>query len=132
LQNLILFPDVGRPQKAEGVRKIVTRKYAYLIYYVVDDLADEIVILRPTGSARGMAGIIPERWAASSGFRKNEHAKRIRPQLMTSREPPRHIGKYDVQIDFLKYLSVSIGRVHEFEESLHHRSSPAASRTFGQ
>jgi hypothetical protein len=48
----------------------VTRKYAYLMYYVVDDLADEIVILRPTGSARGVGGIIPERWAASSGFRR--------------------------------------------------------------
>jgi plasmid stabilization system protein ParE len=72
LQNLILFPDVGRPQKDEGVRKIVTRKYAYLIYYVV---TDEIVILHPTGSARGMGGIVPERWAASPGFRKNEHAK---------------------------------------------------------
>jgi toxin ParE1/3/4 len=45
LQNLILFPRVGRLQKAEGVRKIVTRKYAYLIYYMVDELADEIVIL---------------------------------------------------------------------------------------
>jgi hypothetical protein len=32
-------------QKAEGVRRIATRKYAYLIYYMVDDLADEIVIL---------------------------------------------------------------------------------------
>jgi toxin ParE1/3/4 len=39
LQNLILFPHVGRLQKAEGVRKIVTRKY------MIDELADEIVIL---------------------------------------------------------------------------------------
>jgi len=45
LQNLILFPHVGRLQKAEGVRKIETRKYAYLIYYMVDELAGEIVIL---------------------------------------------------------------------------------------
>jgi toxin ParE1/3/4 len=27
------------------VRKIVTRKYAYLIYYMADELADGIVIL---------------------------------------------------------------------------------------
>lgn len=27
LQNLILFPHVGRPQQTEGVRKFVTRKY---------------------------------------------------------------------------------------------------------
>ncbi len=31
LQNLILFPHVGRRQKGEGVRKFVTRKYAYLV-----------------------------------------------------------------------------------------------------
>lgn len=45
LQNLILFPLVGRPQQMEGVRKLVTRKYAYLIYYMIDDPAEEIVIL---------------------------------------------------------------------------------------
>jgi toxin ParE1/3/4 len=31
LQNLILFPHVGR-QKAEGMRKLVTRRYPYLVY----------------------------------------------------------------------------------------------------
>src|SRR5882672_5593455 len=36
LQNLILFPLIGRPQRAEGVRKLVTRNYAYLVYYTVD------------------------------------------------------------------------------------------------
>jgi toxin ParE1/3/4 len=45
LQNLILFPHVGRRQKAEGVRRFVTRKYGYLVYYTVDDVAEEIVIL---------------------------------------------------------------------------------------
>ena len=45
LQILILFPHLGRKQRVEGVRKLVTRKYAYLVYYVVDDAADEIVIL---------------------------------------------------------------------------------------
>jgi plasmid stabilization system protein ParE len=45
LQDLILFPHAGRPQQTEGVRKFVTRKYAYLIYYTVDVPADEIVIL---------------------------------------------------------------------------------------
>ena len=45
LQDLILFPHVGRPQQTEGVRKFVTRKYAYLVYYVVDDVAEEIIIL---------------------------------------------------------------------------------------
>lgn len=45
LQNLILFPQVGRPQNAAGVRKLVTRKYSYLVYYTVDEAAEEIVIL---------------------------------------------------------------------------------------
>ena len=52
LQNLILFPHVGRRQKAEGVRKFVTPKYRYLIYYAVDEAADEIVILNVKHPAR--------------------------------------------------------------------------------
>jgi toxin ParE1/3/4 len=45
LQTLILFPHVGRKQKVESVRKLVTRKYAYLVYYTVDEATEEIVIL---------------------------------------------------------------------------------------
>ncbi|HWG06431.1 MAG TPA: type II toxin-antitoxin system RelE/ParE family toxin [Beijerinckiaceae bacterium] len=45
LRNLILFPHVGRLQKTEGVRKFVTRRYAYLIYYAVDEHEEEIIIL---------------------------------------------------------------------------------------
>ena len=45
LQNLILFPRVGRRQSTEGVRKIVTRKYGYLVYYTVDETAGEVIIL---------------------------------------------------------------------------------------
>ena len=52
LQNLILFPRVGRNQRVEGVRKLVTRKYAYLIYYTVDETAGEIVILSVKHPAR--------------------------------------------------------------------------------
>ena len=44
LQALILFPHAGRKQKVEGVRKLVTRKYAYLVYYTVDEATEEIVI----------------------------------------------------------------------------------------
>jgi plasmid stabilization system protein ParE len=29
----------------ERVRKLVTRRYPYLVYYTIDDAADEIVIL---------------------------------------------------------------------------------------
>jgi plasmid stabilization system protein ParE len=40
-----LFPQIGRQQKVEGVRKLVTRHYRYLVYYMADDQADEILIL---------------------------------------------------------------------------------------
>jgi len=45
LQNLVLFPHAGRLQQTEGVRKFVTRKYRYLVYYTIDDGAGEIIIL---------------------------------------------------------------------------------------
>lgn len=45
LQNLLLFPHAGRPQTTEGVRKLVTPQYPYLIYYLVDEPADELVVL---------------------------------------------------------------------------------------
>lgn len=32
LQHLQLFPRAGRRQKVQGVRKIVTRRYPYLVY----------------------------------------------------------------------------------------------------
>jgi toxin ParE1/3/4 len=52
LQDLILFPHAGRQQQTEGVRKFVTRKYAYLTYYTVDAAAEEIVILSVKHSAQ--------------------------------------------------------------------------------
>jgi|SRR6266568_1287301 len=52
LQNLILFPQVGRAQSVEGVRKLVTRKYPYLVYYTVDRASEEIVILTIQHPAR--------------------------------------------------------------------------------
>jgi plasmid stabilization system protein ParE len=52
LQNLILFPYVGRLQKAHGIRKFLTRKYVYIVYYAVDESAQEIVILNVKHPAR--------------------------------------------------------------------------------
>jgi plasmid stabilization system protein ParE len=52
LQSLILFPHAGRKQKVEGVRKFVTPRYAYLVYYTVDEPAEEIVILSVKHPAR--------------------------------------------------------------------------------
>jgi plasmid stabilization system protein ParE len=38
LKNLVLFPYSGRKQEVEGVRKIVTRRYPYLVYYRADEM----------------------------------------------------------------------------------------------
>jgi toxin ParE1/3/4 len=45
LETLILFPHVGRKQKTDGVRKFLVRKHRYLVYYTIDEAAEEIVIL---------------------------------------------------------------------------------------
>jgi addiction module RelE/StbE family toxin len=52
LQTLVLFPRIGRRQKVGGVRKLVTRRYKYLVYYVVNDSSEEIVILTIQHPAR--------------------------------------------------------------------------------
>lgn len=45
IQNLLIFPEIGRRQKIEGVRKLVTRKYPYFVYYSIDRIAEEIIII---------------------------------------------------------------------------------------
>ena len=55
LQDLALFPAIGRRQNVEGVRKLVTRRYRYLIYYTIDQPAEEVVILTIQHSARRRA-----------------------------------------------------------------------------
>jgi toxin ParE1/3/4 len=52
LQSLILFPHIGRQQQVEGVRKLVTRRYPYLVYYTADNEAGEVVILAIQHPAR--------------------------------------------------------------------------------
>lgn len=52
LQNLVLFPQVGRRQKVEGVRKLVTRRYPYLVYYSADEAAEEIIVITIQHPAR--------------------------------------------------------------------------------
>jgi toxin ParE1/3/4 len=52
LQNLVVFPEVGRLQSLEGVRKLVTRKYSYIVYYSLDKIHDDIVILTIQHPAR--------------------------------------------------------------------------------
>jgi toxin ParE1/3/4 len=55
LQSLVLFPEVGRRQQIEGVRKLVTRRYSYLVYYRFDRAAEEIVVLTIQHHARDRA-----------------------------------------------------------------------------
>lgn len=52
LQNLVLFPESGRKQRTEGVRKLVTRKYPYLVYYTLDEPAEEIIVIAIQHPAR--------------------------------------------------------------------------------
>jgi toxin ParE1/3/4 len=45
IYQLSIFPEAGAPQNTQGVRKIITRKYPYLIYYTIDHGADEILVI---------------------------------------------------------------------------------------
>jgi len=45
VQKLLAFPRIGRRQTQQGVRRLVTHRYRYLVYYTVNEAADEIVIL---------------------------------------------------------------------------------------
>ena len=36
LQNLTLFPEIGRPQNVERVRKLVISRHRYLVYYMTE------------------------------------------------------------------------------------------------
>ena len=56
LQTLVLFPYIGRRQKTEGVRKLVTRRYPYLVYYTIDEASEEIVIIAIQHPAREREG----------------------------------------------------------------------------
>jgi len=52
VQTLSLFPEIGRKQSVEGIRKLVTRGFPYLIYYNSNREADEIVVLTIRHAAR--------------------------------------------------------------------------------
>jgi toxin ParE1/3/4 len=45
LASVISFPQLGRRQTVEGVRKLVVRRYPYLIYYTVDEPAEQVVVV---------------------------------------------------------------------------------------
>lgn len=51
--QLAMFPGLGRLQRTKGVRKIGVGRFPYKAYYIVDEQADEVVIVsvRPTSRA---------------------------------------------------------------------------------
>ncbi len=50
--QLTHFPGLGRRQRSAGVRKIGVGRYPYNVYYIVDDQADEIVIISVRHTSR--------------------------------------------------------------------------------
>ena len=52
MKLLTAFPLAGRLQTTEGVRKLVTRRYFYLVYYTLNEASDEVVILNVKHPAR--------------------------------------------------------------------------------
>ena len=52
LDHLTVFPRMGRRQSTPGVRKLVTRRYSYLVYYKLDMDAREVVVLSVRHPAR--------------------------------------------------------------------------------
>jgi plasmid stabilization system protein ParE len=52
LDHLTAFPRMGRKQTTPGVRKLVTGRYSYFVYYKVDMDAREVVVLSIRHPAR--------------------------------------------------------------------------------
>ena len=52
LENIAAFPEMGRRQDIEPVRKAVTPKYGYLIYYAIEPGSAEITVLTIQHSKR--------------------------------------------------------------------------------
>ncbi|HUO89245.1 MAG TPA: type II toxin-antitoxin system RelE/ParE family toxin [Rhizomicrobium sp.] len=53
LERLVAFPRMGRRQRTAGVRKFVARRYGYVIYYSIDVVADELIVLSIRHPAQG-------------------------------------------------------------------------------
>ncbi len=52
LHLLADFPRLGRRQSVEQVRKHVARRYGYIVYYQIDETADELIVLTIQHPAR--------------------------------------------------------------------------------
>jgi toxin ParE1/3/4 len=56
LQIVSMFPGIGRRDALDGVRRVGVRRFPYSIYYLVDQNADEIVVLTIRHDARDASG----------------------------------------------------------------------------
>jgi len=45
MQTLVRFPRLGRPQTTGNVRKLVTPRYGYVVYYMPDEARNEVIVL---------------------------------------------------------------------------------------
>jgi len=52
IDHLTAFPQLGRKQTTPGVRRLVTHRYSYLVYYKVDMDAREVVVISIRHPAR--------------------------------------------------------------------------------
>ncbi|MFO1187547.1 MAG: type II toxin-antitoxin system RelE/ParE family toxin [Alphaproteobacteria bacterium] len=52
LETVRQFPEIGRLQNVESVRKLVVRRFPYLIYYSIDSDHAAIVVLTVQHAAR--------------------------------------------------------------------------------
>lgn len=50
--RLVEFPQLGRAQNHPGLRKVGVARYPYNIYYIVDEVRDEVVIISVRHMAR--------------------------------------------------------------------------------
>ena len=54
IKILTQFPGAGRLQDVESVRKLMTRKYPYRVYYRVNASSDEVLIITIQHSSRDL------------------------------------------------------------------------------
>jgi toxin ParE1/3/4 len=52
VQAIAAFPHIGRRQSTGGVRKLVTGRHGYVVYYTVDERNDEVAVLTIQHPAR--------------------------------------------------------------------------------
>ena len=51
-ERLSMFPGLGRRQRNKRVRKIGVGRFPYNVYYIVDEQADEVVIVSVRHTSR--------------------------------------------------------------------------------